>query len=502
MKGYIFTDQLQHHAKRLAHHPMVIEGNTIYTYNDCYIHALGLANNLHHHGIGTGDYVAIVMESSSDYLVLLWALSMVGCALFPVAINRPPKEINAILHSMPFKAIIATNDVLPIKFKHTIWFDDINNRADTLTFTPPVLSDTDPVLCFQSSGSTGTAKTYIHTRQQFEHALQQYKQHYRWTEDDRLYLPMPLNDTVGCFDALAASVSATTLILASRQLSVSELITEINDSKATYFQAMPWQIRHLLHHLDTLQGISIKVLLGGKLFPHLKEIHVSTEYFSDEEKQWARKRLCKHVYEDYGCSELWIIAKETSQHHHYPESVGKIVDDLSVEIVDDNDEIIPNGEVGNIRFKANYLNDSYYNNRKLSQRHFKHGWFYPGDKASINDENYLFLHGRADDIISIKGAKYYPSEIERFLLNYKSIKEVAVFSWPTYQGDNASVAVVKREKSLTHEAIIDYCHQHLPAYKVPGLVILMNTLPKTRTGKIAKRVIKDELQKKTHFCGQ
>ena len=122
------------------------------------------------------------------------------------------------------------------------------------------------------------------------------------------------------------------------------------------------------------------------------------------------------------------------------------------------------------------------------------GYFYPGDKASINAENYLFLYGRSDDIITIKGAKYYPSEIERFLLSHKHVKEVAVFAWQTYDGQGASVAVIKKNKQLSHEAIIDYCHQHLTSYKVPGLVILMDDLPKTRTGKISKKALQENLR--------
>ena len=495
-----FAAQLKQLTTSKPNHPSVIENGQYYSYVELYKMAQGIANELNKRGVSRGDYIAIAMESTAYYLALLWALCIIGCAIFPVSINRSPKEITKILRSMPFKAIIATEDALPVKFKNTLWFKDIQCVSDALNFEPTGYTQTDSVLCFQSSGSTGSAKTYIHKYQQFEHALQQYRKYYRWGANDRLYLPMPLNDTVGCFDALAALISGTTIILASRQMSVSELIGEIKQYKATYFQAMPWQIRYILGYLNTAQGFNLKVLLGGKLFPGLKEIHVSTEPFSAQEKQLARKRLCQHVYEDYGCSELWLIAKEAEQYHQCPDAVGKIVEGLNVEIVDDNDNPLPKGAIGHIRFQADYLNNHYHNNTRASDKHFRNGWFYPGDKASINKDNYLFLYGRSDDIINIKGAKYYPSEIEHFLLSHKHIQEVAVFGWPTYDGQNSSVAVVKKHKSLTHENVIDYCHQHLSAYKVPGLVILMDTLPKTRTGKIAKTVLKDQLKNNESFA--
>lgn len=493
MTGCFFTDQLQHNATQWAQPPMVIEGDRYISYGDVYTRALGIANALHQRGIGVGDKVAIVMPSSAAYLSLLWALVMSGCAFFPISLNRPPKDMTKVLQSMAFKLIIATPEVLPIRLASTLWFDAIDSTADTLSFTPTSLSDTNPVLCFQSSGSTGSAKTYIHCREQFEHTLRQYPKYFPWNSDDRLYLPMPLNDTVGCYDALAASLSRTTLVLTSDNVKANVLIDEIKRHHVTYFQAMPWQIRALLEHVARSEILNIRLLLGGRLFPHLKEIHVSTDYFSVEEKQAARKKLCKHVYEDYGCSEVWLIAKESRTSHHYLESVGQVVDGIHAEIVDDNDESLPVGEVGLIRFQADYLNDHYENNVDATNRHFKDGWFYSGDKAAINDEGYLFFYGRSDDLIAVNGAKYYPIDVERVLLAHKRIQELA---WTTPEGEAFAIAVIKCSKALSKDVVLDYCLEQLPRYKVPDKVIVWDYLPKTRTGKIDKPAIKVRLNHK------
>ena len=122
------------------------------------------------------------------------------------------------------------------------------------------------------------------------------------------------------------------------------------------------------------------------------------------------------------------------------------------------------------------------------------GWLHSGDIGTMDDDGYVFIVDRVKDMINVSGFKVWPAEVENCLYQHPAIKELAVYGAPHPQkGESVRAAVVLRdEASATPEEIIDYCRDRLAVYKAPERVDIVAVLPKSATGKILKRVLRDE----------
>lgn len=156
----------------------------------------------------------------------------------------------------------------------------------------------------------------------------------------------------------------------------------------------------------------------------------------------------------------------------------------------------PSGETGLLRARSTCAATGYLDNPQVDARAFRGGWFYPMDLATINKDGYIFLKGRADDLINFDGIKFYPIEIENILLTYPAVREAAVFGWPHAQFGQISVAAVTTNAAVNRDGIKAFCASHLAPYKVPKIVMLLDEMPRTPTGKILKRRLKERLQRK------
>jgi acyl-CoA synthetase (AMP-forming)/AMP-acid ligase II len=156
---------------------------------------------------------------------------------------------------------------------------------------------------------------------------------------------------------------------------------------------------------------------------------------------------------------------------------------------------LPFGETGQVRYRTATVPDAYLNNPGQSKKTFKHGWFYPGDIAIMNEQGYLFLKGRTDDVISKFGSKFYPSEIETALLKHDNIKEAAVFGVDHKIFGQVPAAYIVTDKALTHEEITKFCQQYLAMDRIPSYFVIIKSLPKNPMGKVMKYQLEKDLLK-------
>jgi long-chain acyl-CoA synthetase len=122
------------------------------------------------------------------------------------------------------------------------------------------------------------------------------------------------------------------------------------------------------------------------------------------------------------------------------------------------------------------------------------GWLHSGDIGSMDEEGYVFIVDRVKDMINVSGFKVWPAEVENYLYQIPQIKEVAVFGIPDpLKGEAVCAAVVLKEGAqLAGEYVIDWCREKLAAYKTPARVDMVMELPKSATGKILKRMLRQQ----------
>jgi acyl-CoA synthetase (AMP-forming)/AMP-acid ligase II len=178
-------------------------------------------------------------------------------------------------------------------------------------------------------------------------------------------------------------------------------------------------------------------------------------------------------------------------------SCGRPALGVEVRVVNEKDQPVKPGEVGEIIVRGDSIMKGYLRQPKATAEALRGGWLRTGDLATVDEEGYVFIVDRKSDMIISGGFNIYPKEIEEVIYRNPSVSEVAVIGVPDdVWGESVKAIVVPKEGvSLTEEGIIDFCRQHLASYKKPKSVDFVKELPKNNNGKILKRELKAQYWK-------
>jgi len=201
------------------------------------------------------------------------------------------------------------------------------------------------------------------------------------------------------------------------------------------------------------------------------------------------------INEFYGSTESGAVTLCTSEHSlAYPGTVGKVVAEADMRILDENGNILPPGQIGEIYTRFDMYQAFDYNKRSDERAKIDiDGYITSGDMGYINEEGYVFIADRAKDMVISGGVNIYPAEIEAVLHNFPHVKDCAVFGIPDEEFGESLLAVVEPdgETELQTDAIIAYLREHLAGYKVPRRIEFGRDLPREDSGKIFKRRLRD-----------
>jgi fatty-acyl-CoA synthase len=170
-------------------------------------------------------------------------------------------------------------------------------------------------------------------------------------------------------------------------------------------------------------------------------------------------------------------------------SAGRPALNVETRVVDDNDQPVAVGEVGEIVHRSPHLISEYYNDPAKTAEAFRGGWFHSGDLGRFDAEGYLYVVDRKKDMIKTGGENVASREVEEVIFRHPDVAEVAVFGvpHPTWIEAVTAVVVPKAGADLTAEAVMAYCRGALAGFKAPKHVDIVAALPKNASGKILKR---------------
>ena len=168
------------------------------------------------------------------------------------------------------------------------------------------------------------------------------------------------------------------------------------------------------------------------------------------------------------------------------------VPNTNCKVIDDDGNDLPLGEAGELCVKGPQVMKGYLNRPEATDEILKDGWLATGDIATVDDEGYFYIVDRKKDMILVSGFNVFPNEIEEVAAMHDNIVESAAVGVPNEaSGEVVKLFVVRNNDSLTAEAVIAHCREHLTGYKVPKQVVFKEDLPKTNVGKILRRELRD-----------
>lgn len=169
---------------------------------------------------------------------------------------------------------------------------------------------------------------------------------------------------------------------------------------------------------------------------------------------------------------------------------------IECRIVDENDKDVPLGEVGELVFRGINMMKGYYKRPEETAEAFRGGWMHTGDLAKKDEDDYYYIVDRKKDIIIVSGLNVYPREIEEILYKHPRIKDAAVIGAPDDLRGEAVVAYIvlkDPQEPFHHKEILRWMRESLAAYKLPRRIVVLDDLPRNSTGKILKRVLKEQV---------
>jgi fatty-acyl-CoA synthase len=225
----------------------------------------------------------------------------------------------------------------------------------------------------------------------------------------------------------------------------------------------------------------------------LRWVRITGSVLHRATKEALLARLTPNLTNNYGTTDTGALTtlegpEQLSRHG----SVGRPIWGVDLRVVDDAARELPAGEVGEVIARGPLVCEGYYRNPEATAQAFRDGWFHTGDLGRFDADGYLYLLGRQKDMIKSGGISVYPEEIEELLNAHPAVLENAVVGVPDARwGEAVHAFVVARPgEPLTADALIEYCRARLAHYKAPKAVTLIDALPRTPNGKIAKEQLR------------
>jgi long-chain acyl-CoA synthetase len=293
---------------------------------------------------------------------------------------------------------------------------------------------------------------------------------------------LPLFHSFGQTVSMNASLRVgATLTLVSR-FDPAEVLETMQRDRVTHFYGVPTMYGALLHHpgREDFDTSTLRICITGGASMPVEVLRGFEGAFGCE------------LLEGYGLSETSPVACTNHPgRERKPGSIGTPLEEVEMKVVDEHDEEVPQGEVGEIVIQGHNVMKGYWERPDATAEAMRGGWFHSGDMARVDEDGYFFIVDRKKDLIIRGGYNVYPREVEEVLYEHPKIREAAVLGVPDERwGEEIGAAVVLHEGAeLAAEEVSEYVKAQIAAYKYPRLVWFLDDLPKGPTGKILKREI-------------
>ena len=466
------------------------------TYHDFAARTAQLAHVLAARGIGRGDRVGLYLPSTPMMAIAFWACQRLGAVPAPISAMFRHAEMRRIVESAGMKALIADTSTWPyfaeIRDEFlalTTWLvagtDDPDGLTALMSAAPEEFEDAvcnpDDVAClFFSSGTTGQPKGIAQTHFNILSSLRDMMVSHRNRFGEEIYLcAVPLFTNFGLNVTLNLCLYGAGTIVLHERWDTQRVLADIARHKATYFGGTPTMYVYIVNEADEKQHdlTSLRICTTGGA-PVPQPVIERFEAMSGAS-----------VTQVYGSTETCgQNVMEPTLGVRKKGSAGVPVGSSRILVLDDNDEPLSAGEIGEIIIGGDCIAKGYWNDDKATAEAFTPAGWRSGDLGYLDDDGYLFIVDRKKDVIIAGGHNIYPLEIETLLYRHPSVAICAVVGAPDASKGEVPVAVIVlgKTKSATADELNTWCRDQLAAYKVPRRFEFITEMP-VEAAKIRKR---------------
>ena len=370
---------------------------------------------------------------------------------------------------------------------------DILQRHDGAAAPPPGLTRDDVAYITYTSGTTGPAKGAMNTHGNVSYAALAFVTAYGVTGEDRVLAMPPFIHVTGSICLLAVATLVGAPVIACFRFEAGEILRLVEKWRATYtngpLTAYIALLNHPSIHERDLSSLK-KVLSGGApVAPR-----VAREF---EEVTGT------YMHDTYGLTETTSPGIITPMGVRGPIdaetgalSIGFPPPGSTAKIVDlETGADLPPGELGEVVIKGPNIVPGYWQRPEETAHAIRDGWLFTGDVGKMYPEGWFFLVDRKKDLINVSGFKVWPREVEDVLYQHPAVAAACVIGIPdAYRGETvkAYLTLKRGHEQTPPDEFIEFCRERMAAYKYPRLVEIVDEIPKTATGKMLKRELREQ----------
>jgi malonyl-CoA/methylmalonyl-CoA synthetase len=469
------------------------DGSTV-TYGDLLDRSARLANVLIGLGVEPGDRVAVQVEKSSEALLLYLATLRAGAIFLPLNTAYTASEVRyflgdaepALFVCSPAAAAEMRDLAREVGVKHleTLGAKGDGSLIDKARAAAPDFADVarkrDDLAAFlYTSGTTGRSKGAMLTHGNLASNAEVLREVWRFTPEDRLLHALPIFHTHGLFVATNVTLMAAASLIFLPGFNADEIIRLL--PRATVMMGVPTFYTRLLARPDFTRD----------LVRHMRLFVSGSAPLSAETHKEFETRTGHAILERYGMTETNMNTSNPYDGDRIPGSVGFPLPGIDIRIADpQSGRVLPQGEVGGIEIRGPNVFKGYWRMPEKTKEEFRpDGFFVSGDLGRIDERGYIYIVGRAKDLIISGGYNVYPAEVEAAIEALPGIAECAVIGVPHADFGEAVVAVVtaKANTALDEKSIQAALGSELAKFKQPKKVFIAAELPRNAMGKVQKK---------------
>lgn len=494
----------------------IIDGATgeSLTYLELNDRATRLANHLRDKcNVRSGDRVAILAMNRGEILEAYFAVAKLTAILVPLNYRLTQSELQYIIEDCEPKVLLYESEFAStaqslseqLFIQHRLVFNVSDDAAKetpaenyehalALSHAAPIEEAFDPempVLIIYTSGTTGRPKGALLSHRMLTWNSINTTIGWEIVSSDITTVHMPLFHTGG-FNVLTLPLlhgGGTVVML--RTFEAVKVLEAIEKHHCTLFFGVPtiFQMMLAAPQFETTDLSAMRYFISGGApcpVPLIEEIQSRGIAFT----------------QGYGLTEVGpnCFRLGLADAVRKAGSIGFPTFHSKARIVDEKGHDVVRGDIGELLIQGGHVCSGYWRNAEATAAALCDGWFYTGDLARQDDEGYYYIAGRVKDMIISGGENIYPAEVEAVLHEHPAIESVALIGLPdpTWGEQPVAVVIMYKNSDVSAGDIIDFCSGRLARYKIPRQVFFVKEFPLLASGKVYKRVLKEEIEKRVN----
>ena len=502
---------VEQRASELGNKTFFMYGNQNIAYRELDENVNRVANSLLAIGVKKGDKICLIMKNSIEFIYTWFALGKIGAIMVPINPTLRGKLLSYIINNSDAAIAFVDNDLLervqfveeeikrlerivvveenpdfheriPFRNAKLMAFEELKRCAASPPGIP--IKPQDPMSILYTSGTTGPSKGAILSHHYYYYNVISAIYWMRHSEDDILYSCLPFFHANASITSIYTALMARATFSMGKKFSLTTFLDEVALYRATHTNVMGSILALLIKQEPKPNEAqnTLKVINSVPLIP---------------ESLGFEKRFGVKLISMYGATETCICISSPFDEQTKPDSCGKALPHYDVRIFDDNDMECSPGVKGEIvvRGKLPFTQmEGYYNMPEATLASFRNLWYHTGDYGIKDESGYFYFVDRKKDAIRRRGENISSHEVEEVVNSHPDVLESAAIAIKDKEmtEDEVKICVIlKKNRKLGPEKLIDFCKQRMAYFMVPRYVEFMEEFPKTPNQKIEKYKLRD-----------